>query len=155
MAKRKTAPQQVLDDQPQATAGDNVFGPAGQDQLRALTSRIMNLLDDRDAVNEDIREVFNEAKDSGFDTKVLRKAIAKKRAIEKDPAGYKSNEEMLDLYFATVHQVDLPMFESAVPRGDRNDAGEPTSKSQRTSSASLAPEASDPGGPTEDETAFA
>lgn len=114
---RRTAPEEVLrENKDRGAVGDNhnVASPESQKQLRALSERIMNLLDQRDAVNGDLREVFNEAKDSGFETKILRKAIAKKRKIDKDKAAYESEEEQIAAYFAALYQPELP-FEPESP----------------------------------------
>jgi len=113
MAKKSAAAQQRdAEREREAGVGDNsgVLGIAGQEQLRSLEHRIMSLLEERDELNEDIAEVFKEAKDSGFDTKILRKAIARKRAMNKDAAGFAAAEELLTLYFATLYQPDLPGF---------------------------------------------
>lgn len=83
------------------------LGPAARDQLRTLADRIVNLLNDRDVVNEDIEAVFGEAKDGGFDTKVMRKAI---RRIRADAAALKAEDEMIDLY---VHAIQPDLFADA------------------------------------------
>lgn len=85
-----------------ADIGDNsgeTLGKAGQDQLKSLAERINRLFDDRDALNEDVKEVFQEAKDAGFSTPALRKAIKRMRA---DQAVLAAEEEMIDLYVATI-----------------------------------------------------
>jgi uncharacterized protein (UPF0335 family) len=112
MAKKSAAAAQ-RDAEQERGAGDNVLGPAGQEQLRALQDRVMNLLDDRDDVNADISEVYAEAREGGFDVKTLRKAIAKRRAINKDPAAARAAEELLDLYFDALSGA--PAFEPLNP----------------------------------------
>lgn len=109
--KKKTAERGV---------GDNsgeVFGQAAQAQARSLADRIIRLMDDRDAVNEDIREVFNEAGESGLDKKILRKAVSERRKMERDAAAYNSEAEQIDLYLAAIWQAPEP-FEPAMPRPD-------------------------------------
>jgi len=57
-------------------------------QLKALVERIEKLEDEKTIIAEDIKEVYSEAKGSGFDPKIIRKLIsfrkqdAKKRAEE-------------------------------------------------------------------------
>jgi uncharacterized protein (UPF0335 family) len=81
--------------------GDNsgILSGDAQKQLQSLSKRIVQLLEERDIVNEDIKEVFNEAKDSGFDTKILRKAIARQRA---DSVKLKAEEDMIDMYLVAI-----------------------------------------------------
>lgn len=112
---RRTAPEAQLNAE-KSRIGDNHDIHSGESQklLRSLSSRIMNILDQRDVVNADLRTVFNEAKDAGFETKILRKAIAKRRKIEKDEAAFRSEEEQIALYFASIWQPDLP-FEPESP----------------------------------------
>jgi uncharacterized protein (UPF0335 family) len=65
------------------------------DQLRSVVDRIENLEGEKKALAEDIKEVYQEAKGNGFDTKVLRSLIGlrKKSANEREEM-----EAMLDLY---------------------------------------------------------
>jgi uncharacterized protein (UPF0335 family) len=47
--------------------------------LRGYVDRIVNLHQDRDAVNGDIREVYGEAKDAGFNVTILRGMVKENR----------------------------------------------------------------------------
>lgn len=60
--------------------GDNV-APAAR-QLASFIQRIERLNDDKKAVAEDVKEVFAEAKGSGFDVKIMRQVI-KRRAMDR------------------------------------------------------------------------
>ncbi|MGY8995424.1 MAG: DUF2312 domain-containing protein [Alphaproteobacteria bacterium] len=60
----------------------NVEGIAGE-KLLSLIQRIENLEEDRTNIGEDIREVYREAKGTGFDTKIIRQLI-KLRKMEAD-----------------------------------------------------------------------
>lgn len=121
--------------------GDNsgMLSADARTQLQALSKRIVQLLEERDIVNEDIKEVFNEAKDCGFDTKILRKAIARQRA---DAAKLKAEEDMIDMYLLAILGRVMDEFQdeetiAAVPK-----LIVPTA-------------AQEPDGPTADETEFA
>ena len=46
-----------------------------QDQLRAFVERIERLAEEKQAIADDIKLVYGEAKGNGFDTKVLREVI--------------------------------------------------------------------------------
>lgn len=76
-----------------------VIGNNSQAKLVSVVERIERLLEERAALQEDIKEVFAEAKGDGFDTKTLRKAIAI-RAM--DPAKRQEAEAMLDLYLSAL-----------------------------------------------------
>jgi uncharacterized protein (UPF0335 family) len=47
--------------------------------LKSLADRIERLMDERDAIQSDIRDIYAEAKSAGYVPKVLRKAITRKR----------------------------------------------------------------------------
>jgi len=76
-----------------------MLGNNSQAQLVSLVERIERLMEERRELQEDIKEVFAEAKGNGFDTKTLRKAISI-RAM--DPGKRKEAEAMLDLYLSAL-----------------------------------------------------
>lgn len=76
-----------------------VLGNNAQAKLVSLVERIERLLEERATLQEDIKEVFAEAKGEGFDTKTMRKAIAI-RAM--DPAKRQEAEAILDLYLSAL-----------------------------------------------------
>lgn len=69
------------------------------DQLKQLIERIERLEEEKKALSDDIREVYAEAKGSGFDTKAIRKIIVLRR---KDHAERKEEEAILELYLAAL-----------------------------------------------------
>jgi uncharacterized protein (UPF0335 family) len=153
MGQRKAASDQLDDER--GKAGDNFLGPAGAEHLRALESRIMSLLDQRDEINADIKEVFAEAGDSGFHSPTLRKAIARKRAMDKDLEAFRAAEEQLDLYFSTLYQAELPGFEPLNPGlAENREKTAVRSKAKAPKTVVPALETADPGGPTDAETVF-
>ena len=64
-------------------------------QLRALIERIERLTEDKQAIADDIKEVFAEGKATGFDTKAMRAII---RLRKMDQAERQEAEAILDLY---------------------------------------------------------
>ena len=70
-------------------------GGIARDRLRALVERIERLEEGKAALAADIREVYSEAKGSGFDAKILRQII---RLRKLDGADRREQEELLDLY---------------------------------------------------------
>lgn len=81
-------------DTPDIEGGGNA-APIARDQLRAFVERIERLNEEKKAIAEDIREVFAEAKGSGFDTKAMRQII-KIRAMDRDE--YDNQKAIVELY---------------------------------------------------------
>ena len=76
-------------------AGGGNASTAAARQLKAVVERIERLEDDKRGIQEDIKEVYAEAKGNGYDVKALRKIIAERRA---DPEDRQEFESILDLY---------------------------------------------------------
>ena len=70
-------------------------GGIGVERLRALVERIERLEEEKAALSADIREVYGEAKSSGFDVKTLRQVV---RLRKIDHADRQEQEALLDLY---------------------------------------------------------
>ena len=68
-------------------------------QLRALIERIERLEEEKKTIADDIKEVFAEAKGTGFDTKAMRSII---RLRKKDQAERQEEEAIIDLYKAAL-----------------------------------------------------
>lgn len=73
--------------------------PVAAKELRQFVERIERLTDDKQAIAEDIKEVFAEAKGRGYDTKVMRKAIALRK---RKPDEVAEEESILSLYMTTL-----------------------------------------------------
>ena len=48
----------------------------GDDKLKSFIERLERLLEEKNNINFDIKEVFSEAKSSGYDTTIMRKILA-------------------------------------------------------------------------------
>ena len=68
-------------------------------QLRAFIERIERLEEEKKTIADDIKEVYAEAKGTGFDTKAVRTII---RMRKKDQAERQEEEAILDLYKAAL-----------------------------------------------------
>ena len=66
-----------------------------KEQLKSFIDRIERLEEERTALSADIREVFSEAKGTGFDTKIMRQII---RLRKMDKAEYQEQEALPDIY---------------------------------------------------------
>jgi uncharacterized protein (UPF0335 family) len=69
--------------------------------LRQFIERIERLEEDKEAISQDVREVFAEAKGAGFDVKVMRQVL-KLRKMNTDERS--ELEHLLDTY---MHALDL------------------------------------------------
>ena len=68
-------------------------------QLRAFIERVERLEEEKQTIADDIKEVFAEAKGTGFDTKAIRTLV---RLRKKDQAEREEEESILDLYKAAL-----------------------------------------------------
>jgi uncharacterized protein (UPF0335 family) len=67
--------------------------------LRAFIERIEKLEEEKKAIAEDIKEVYGEAKGTGFDVKILRKIVSIRK---QDRDKRREEEEILDLYLSAL-----------------------------------------------------
>ena len=86
---------QLRDDADEASGPQTVA--AGQ--LRAFIERVEAVQEDIDALSDDKKEIFAEAKAMGFDTKALRTLIKLRKM---DQAERQEAEAILDLYKAAL-----------------------------------------------------
>lgn len=70
-------------------------GGIAADRLRSLIERIERLEEEKAGIANDIREVYAEAKGSGFDTKIMRQIVRLRKMDEHDR---QEQETLLDLY---------------------------------------------------------
>ncbi|MYZ48511.1 DUF2312 domain-containing protein [Propylenella binzhouense] len=71
-------------------------------QLRSFVERIERLSEELKGIQDDIKDVYAEAKGNGFDTKVLRKIIALRK---KDAAEREEEEAILELYMQALGMI--------------------------------------------------
>ncbi len=67
--------------------------------LRAFIERIERLEEEKKALADDIKDVYGEAKGTGFDVKVMRKIVSIRK---QDREKRREEEEILDLYMAAL-----------------------------------------------------
>ncbi|TIL53792.1 DUF2312 domain-containing protein [Mesorhizobium sp.] len=71
-------------------------------QLRAFVERIERMNEEAKAIGDDKKEIYAEAKGTGFDTKAIKQLIRLRRM---DPAARQEEESILDLYKAALGMV--------------------------------------------------
>jgi uncharacterized protein (UPF0335 family) len=70
-------------------------GGIAADRLKSLIERIERLEQEKEALAADIKEVYAEAKGSGFDTKIMRQIV---RLRKRDQDERDEEETLLDVY---------------------------------------------------------
>jgi uncharacterized protein (UPF0335 family) len=82
--------------------------------LRGYVDRICNLHQDRDAVNGDIREVYGELKDAGFNVTIVRGMVKEQRM---EPEARDSLYQLQEEYRIKLGLLaDTPLGEAAMAR---------------------------------------
>ncbi|QGM96479.1 DUF2312 domain-containing protein [Methylocystis parvus] len=67
--------------------------------LRAFIERIEKLEEEKRAIADDIKDVYGEAKGTGFDPKIIRKIVSLRR---QDKHKREEEEEILELYLSAI-----------------------------------------------------
>ncbi len=71
--------------------------------LRSFIERIEHLEEEKRTIADDIKEVYAEAKGTGFDVKIMRKIISLRR---QEVNKRKEEEEILDLYLNALGMIE-------------------------------------------------
>jgi uncharacterized protein (UPF0335 family) len=91
----------------------DIGGIAG-DRLRSFIERIERLEEEKRGLSADIKEVFAEAKGTGFDTKIMRLLI-KERRMDRDD--FDEQEALLQVYRQALGMLaDTDLGRSALRR---------------------------------------
>lgn len=85
--------------QPKAAGvGHNSGGVSGE-RLKSFIERVERLEEEKKAIAEDVKDVYGEAKASGFDPKIMRKIVSlRKSNLEKR----REEQELLELYASAI-----------------------------------------------------
>jgi len=81
---------------------DNAAAVA-RDQLRSFVERIERLEEERKTIGDDIKDVYGEAKGTGFDAKILRKVIQIRKQDRDERA---EQEAILETYLNALGMLD-------------------------------------------------
>lgn len=81
---------------------NDVGGVSGA-RLKAFIERVERLEEEKAAIAEDIRDVYGEAKATGFSPKIMRKVISlRKSNLEKR----REEQELLELYMSAIGMAE-------------------------------------------------
>ena len=83
-------------------ANPDVLTASEQGRLRSIIERLERLDEDKQAILNDMNEVFAEAKGDGYDVKALRKVL---RLRKQDRAKRQEEEAILDLYLSALGEI--------------------------------------------------
>lgn len=78
---------------------DASTGEVSSQRLRSFIQRIEKLEESKASVLEDIKDVYGEAKGTGFDVKILRQIV---RLRKIDVEKRREQDELLDLYKSAI-----------------------------------------------------
>ena len=77
-------------------------GGIAADRLKSFLERIERLEEEKKAIAGDVKEVYAEAKSSGFDTKIIRQIVRLRKMEAHDR---EEQEQLLDLYKQAIGMV--------------------------------------------------
>jgi len=86
-------------------------GGIAAEQLRSFIERIERLEEEKAALAADIKDVFAEAKSSGFEIKIMRQIL---RMRKMEPNDLQEQETLLELYMRALGMVDGPPLDADV-----------------------------------------
>lgn len=72
---------------------------AADDRLRLLIERIERLEEEKKGIGDDIKDVYNEAKATGYDAKAMRQVV---RIRKMKPDDRKEMEAILEVYLTAL-----------------------------------------------------
>lgn len=92
----------------------NIVDSSNRPPLASYVQRASNLMDERDVINEDLRAVIGEAKEAGYESKILREVI---REYRTDPEARNTRYAVLDSYRQELGLfADTPLGQATVER---------------------------------------
>lgn len=96
---------------------------SSNNQLKALIERIEKLEAEKATIGEDIKEVFSEAKNSGFDPKIIKKVLS----LRKQDASKRAQEQaVLATYMDALGMLaDTPLGKAAMASAKSKSAPAP------------------------------
>ena len=90
------------------------LGGNAREHLRAFVERIERMEEEKKSLVDDIRDIYSEAKGSGFDVKAMRAIV---RLRKQDAAERHTFEAIVETYMHALGMLaDTPLGESAIKR---------------------------------------
>jgi uncharacterized protein (UPF0335 family) len=77
-----------------------------REALKGYVARAESILGDIDDRKSDLRELYKEAKDNGFDSEALKAVLAQQRRTEEQNEKRRRKQEMVDKYLLALGLFD-------------------------------------------------
>jgi len=87
-------------------AGQTPNAPTSREKLKSFVERIANLETEKKSISEDIKDIYGEAKNDGFDPKALRKIVKEFMQTQTQRAADRETEALVDIYRANLGMLD-------------------------------------------------
>lgn len=84
-----------------------IGGNAGA-RLKSFVERICRMEEEKKALGEDVKEIYSEAKSTGFDTKILRKVV---KRYQMDPDKRLEEDLLIETYEVALNKSLGEMME--------------------------------------------
>lgn len=101
MLDTASSPSRMKETDADRAVRDRAMASAG-DEIRVFVERYEQLAAEKKAISDDMKEVMQEAKGRGYDTKALRKIVALRKRSSDDIA---EEEAILDMYKAALGMI--------------------------------------------------
>lgn len=82
-----------------------------RDQLRSFIERIERLEEEKKTIADDIKDIYGEAKGTGFDTKILKTVV---RLRKLDPRERQEQDAILDVYLCALGMIPTDDADDAI-----------------------------------------
>ena len=92
----------AMDFEGEEVGNPDIMTAAAQSRMKSFVERIERVQEEKDAAANDMKEIYAEAKGEGYDTKVLRKVIARRK---QDKVKREEEEALIDLYESALEMV--------------------------------------------------
>ena len=73
-----------------------------QERLKSFIDRIEKIEESREEIQNDLRDIYQEAKSTGFDATTIRALIKTRKSIRKNAQKHKEQQELFDLYAGSI-----------------------------------------------------
>lgn len=77
------------------TPGEGHNSAGASEMIKTVIERAERLIEERDTISEDLKELFSEAKGNGLDVKILKKVLARRK---RERSEVEQEDTMIELY---------------------------------------------------------
>lgn len=99
---------------PAPSIGHNAMNSQQRGELKTIIERIERLAEERKGISDDIRDIYKESKEKGFDAKALRAIVTRRK---QDAEKLREHEAIVEVYrHALGDFVTTELGQSAIER---------------------------------------